>query len=46
MREFFAESLGMEVEKTSKNISVWSEKVRKLKELGVEFAFSKFLIIN
>ena len=42
-KEFFAESLGMEVEKPPR-IFPWSEKVRKLKELGVEFAF--FLNFN
>ena len=42
-KEFFAESLGMEVEKPPR-IFPWSEKVRELRALGVEFAF--FLNFN
>ena len=42
-KEFFAESLGTEEEKPPR-IFPWSEKVSKLTELGVEFAF--FLNFN
>ena len=42
-KEFLLNHLGMEVEKPPR-IFPWSEKVRKLKELGVEFAF--FLNFN
>ena len=42
-KEFFAEALGLE-EKKPPRIFPWSEKVRKLKELGVEFSF--FLNFN
>ena len=42
-KEFFAESLGTDEEKPPR-IFPWPEKVRKLKELGVEFSF--FLSFN
>ena len=42
-REFFAESLGTDEEKPPR-IFPWSQKVKRLKELGVEYAF--FLNFN
>jgi len=42
-KEFFAESLGTD-EKNPPRILPWSEKVKRMKELGIEFAF--FLNFN
>ena len=42
-KEFFAESLGTD-EKRPPRILPWSEKVRRMEELGIEFAF--FLNFN
>ena len=42
-KEFFAESLGTD-EKKPPRILPWSEKVKRMKELGIEFAF--FLNFN